>query len=383
MSEQMDNYPAPDPERQKIALKYENISRKLLLLELTLTAIILLAILFSGIFVRLNTVLDSPRPWIISVYLVLLLIIPAIISAPISYYSEFVLGRRFGLSTQSFRSWAVDKMKSGLLTLVLGLIMIIFIYWMLEIDPQLWWLWSGCFLVLLVIVIARLTPTLLIPIFYKLEPLKDAGLEDRLRRLCDRAGTTVMGIFTMNLSSKSTTANAMLAGIGNTRRIILTDTLLQTYTGGEIEVILAHELGHHLHRDIVKLIVLQSLVIFLGLFIVHLVLTGAAGFFGYQSPDNPASLPLMVIVLAVYNAIVTPVINAYSRSIESAADAAAIELTANPAEFISAMTRLVDQNLSVASPRRWVELLFYSHPPYNKRIKPAIAVMEKNSGGNR
>ena len=379
----MDNYPAPDPERQKIALKYENISRKLLLLELTLTAIILLAILFSGIFVRLNTVLDSPRPWIISVYLVLLLIIPAIISAPISYYSEFVLGRRFGLSTQSFKSWAVDKMKSGLLTLALGLIMIIFIYWMLEIAPQLWWVWSGCFLVLLVIVIARLTPTLLIPIFYKLEPLQDAGLEDRLRRLCDRAGTTVMGIFTMNLSSKSTTANAMLAGIGNTRRIILTDTLLQTYTAGEIEVILAHELGHHLHRDIVKLIVLQSLVIFLGLFIVHLVLTGAAGFFGYQSPGNPASLPLLVTVLAVYNAIVTPVINAYSRSIESAADAAAIELTANPAEFISAMTRLVDQNLSVASPKRWVELLFYSHPPYNKRIKPAIAVMEKNSGGNR
>jgi STE24 endopeptidase len=383
MSEQTDNYPSPNPERQKIALKYENINRKLLLLELALTAIILLAILFSGIFVKLNTVLDSPRPWIISVYLILLLIIPAIISAPISYYSEFVLGRRFGLSTQSFKSWAIDKIKSGLLTLVLGLIMIIFIYWMLEIAPHLWWVWSGCFLVLLVIVIAQLTPTLLIPIFYKLEPLKDAELEARLRKLCDRAETAVMGIFTMNLSSKSTTANAMLAGIGNTRRIILTDTLLQTYTAGEIEVILAHELGHHLHRDIVKLIIIQSLVIFLGLFLAHLALTGAAGFFGYQSPGNPASLPLLVTVLAVYNAIVTPVINAYSRTIEYAADAAAIELTANPGEFISAMTRLVDQNLSVANPRRWMELLFYSHPPYNKRIKPAIAVIQKNSGGNR
>jgi STE24 endopeptidase len=354
----MDYYPSPNPERQKIALKYENINRKLLLVEFILTAIVLLAILFNGIFVKLNTVLDSPRPWIIAVYLVLLLIIPAIISAPISYYSDFVLGRRFGLSTQSFKSWVIDKMKSGLLALVLGLIMIIFIYWMLDIAPQMWWVWSGCFLVLLVIVIAQLTPTLLIPIFYKLEPLQDAEMETRLRKLCDRAGTAVMGIFTMDLSSKGTTANAMLAGIGKTRRIILTDTLLQTYNAGEIEVILAHELGHHLHRDIVKLIILQSLVIFLGLFIAYMALNGAAGFFGYQSPANPASLPLLLTVLAAYNTLVTPVINAYSRSIESAADDTAIELTANPGKFISAMTRLTDENLSVASPKRWIELLF-------------------------
>lgn len=378
----MENYPSPDPERQKLALKYENANRKLLLVEWILTAIVLLAILFSGVFIRLSTVLDFPQPWIISVYFILLLLVPGIISAPITYYSDFVLARRFGLSTQSFKSWAMDKIKGGLLVLALGLMVVIFIYWMLDVFPQTWWICSGCLMVLLVVIIARLTPTLLIPLFFKLEPLKDTELEAKLNKLCDHAGAAIMGIFTIDLSSKGTTANAMLAGIGKTRRIILTDTLLQTYTADEIEVILAHELAHHMHRDIIKLIILQTFVIFLGLFLAHLTLSGAAGFFGYPAIDSPATLPLLLMVLAVYNSIITPVINAYSRSIESHADATAIELSANPGAFISAMTRLLDQNLSVANPKRWVELLFYSHPPYNKRIEPAYLYIQKTSGGN-
>jgi STE24 endopeptidase len=379
----MDNNIKPDPERQALAVKYENITRKLSLVEWVLTGIVLLAILFSGVFVRLNSVLNSPQPWIAAVYFILLLLIPGIISAPFTYYTEYILGHRFGLSTQSLKSWIIDKIKGGLLMLVLGLVVIIFIYWTLSIAPQTWWVWSSCFLVVLLIVFARLTPTLLISMFFKLEPLNSPELEEKLKRLVERAGTSITGIFTMDLSSKGTTANAMLAGIGKTRRIILADTLLQTYPPDEIEVILGHELAHQIHRDIIKLIVIQALIVFLGFFLAHLALNGTSAFFGFQSPDSPATMPLLLIVLAVYNSIMTPVLNACSRSIEKSADSTALNLTSSPRAFISAMTRLVDQNLSVAQPEAWIELFFYSHPPYNKRVKLAYDYMQKNQGGNR
>jgi STE24 endopeptidase len=377
----MENYPSPDPARQELAVKYETTTRRLSLVEMVLTGIILLAILFSGAFLKLSYLLDSPQPWIISVYFILLMFISGLVSAPITYYTDYIMARRYGLSTQSFKSWLKDKVKGGLLALILGLVVIIFIYWMMDITPDTWWIWSGCFVVLLMVIFARLTPTLLISLFFKLEPLKDTELETRLKKLADRARTAIMGIFTIDLSSKGTTANAMLGGLGKTRRIILTDTLLQTYSHEEIEVILAHELAHHLHRDIIKMIVLQALIIFLGLYLGHLVLSEAAGFFGYQSICSPATLPLLFIVFAFYSAIMSPILNACSRSMEKSADATAIELSVNPVAFISAMTRLVDQNLSVAQPKRWIELLFYSHPPYNKRVKLAHDYIRKNSGG--
>jgi STE24 endopeptidase len=224
---------------------------------------------------------------------------------------------------------------------------------------------------------------LLISMFFKLEPLKDVALEEKLRRLAERAGTTIMGIFTIDLSSKSTTANAMIAGFGKTRRIILTDTMLQQYNQDEIEVILAHELAHQIHGDMVKMIMMQSLIIFLGLYLAHLALFGTLDFFGYATIDSPATLPLLLTVLAAYNLIMTPFLNSFSRRIESYADITALELSDNPPAFISAMTRLVDQNLSVANPRRWVELLFYSHPPYNKRVELAYEYMRKKSGAKQ
>jgi STE24 endopeptidase len=379
----MDNLTSPDPARQELALKYESTLRRLTLAEWLLTGAVLLAILFSGVLTRLGTVLNSPQPWIISVYFILLMIVLGIIAAPFTYYSDFILARRFGLSRLSFKSWVIDKLKAGVLGFMLGLVVVIFTYWMLGLFPQTWWLWSGIFLILLMIVLARITPTLLVSLFFKLEPLHDSELEMKLKKLVERAGTTVLGIFTIDLSSKATTANAMLAGLGKTRRIILTDTLLQQYSPGEIEVILAHELAHQIHKDIIKMILLQAFVILLGLYLAHVALTGTIEFFGYPSIDSPATLPLLLIILAVYNLIMTPFLNAFSRHMESQADATAIELSADAPAFISAMARLVDQNLSVAAPEKWIELLFYSHPPYNKRVKLAADYLKRNRGANQ
>jgi STE24 endopeptidase len=172
----------------------------------------------------------------------------------------------------------------------------------------------------------------------------------------------------MDLSSKGTTANAMLAGLGKTRSIILSDTLLQQYTAEEVEVILAHELGHHIHRDIPKLIAVQAAVVLLAFYLSGLVLRASLVPFGFQGIADVAAFPLLFLSLAAFGLIVTPLINAYSRYVEGSADEAALELTANPRAFVTAMTRLTDQNLTVADPSRWVEILFYDHPPYTKRV---------------
>jgi STE24 endopeptidase len=163
----------------------------------------------------------------------------------------------------------------------------------------------------------------------------------------------------------------MLVGLGRTRSIVLTDTLLQKYTPDEIEVVLAHELGHHLHKDIPKLIALQAAMILLGLYLSNLVLRASLVPFGLNSIADVAAFPLLFLSLAVFSLLVMPVTNYYSRHVEAAADIAAIELTANPQAFISAMTRLTNQNLSVSNPSRWEELLFYDHPPYTKRVSLA------------
>ncbi len=183
----------------------------------------------------------------------------------------------------------------------------------------------------------------------------------------------------MDFSSKGTTANAMLAGLGDTRRIILSDTLLQQYTPEEIEVILAHELGHHTHRDISKLIALQGMIFLVAFYLADLALKAGVSFLGYRDIADVAVFPLLVLVLAAFSLVISPLVNCYNRRLEASADKAALELTANPGAFVIAMTKLTDQNLSVANPGRLVEVLFYDHPPYFRRVDLARHYLAKNS----
>jgi STE24 endopeptidase len=345
--------------------------RRLSLVEMTVVGIILLVLVFGGLSVKLSYFLSFPQPWASALYFIILAAGLGIITMPLTYYQGFILPRRYGLSHQKFSAWLSDRAKASALSLVLSLAVVIFVYWLLQSFPDTWWLWTAIFLFLLSLLLTRLTPTWLLPIFFKLEPLRDRKLKKRLINLAKRAKASISNVSTINLSSKSTTANAMLAGLGKSRGIILTDTLLEKYSPDEIEVILAHELGHHLHRDIPKLIALQATMILLGLYLSNLVLRASLIPLGFQAIADVAALPLLFLSLAVLSIIVTPLINAFSRHVEASADEAALELTANPQAFISAMTRLTNQNLSVADPSHWEELLFYDHPPYTKRVSLA------------
>lgn len=360
--------PHLDIKRQELAKKYARLMRRLSFVELALVGALLLVFVFGGVSARMSYFLSFPQPWASALYFVILAVGLGIIIMPLTYYQGFILPRRYGLSNQKLGAWLTDRAKASALGFLLGLAVVILLYWLLDRFPDIWWLWAGILLLLLSLLLTWLTPTLLLPIFFKLEPLDDVELKQRLMNLAKRAQAQIVGMFTMDLSSKGTTANAMLAGLGKTRSIIFSDTLLQQYTAEEVEVILAHELGHHIHRDIPKLIAVQAAVVLLAFYLSGLVLRASLVPFGFQGIADVAAFPLLFLSLAAFGLIVTPLINAYSRYVEGSADEAALELTANPRAFVTAMTRLTDQNLTVADPSRWVEILFYDHPPYTKRV---------------
>ena len=360
--------PHLDVKRQELAKKYARLMRRLSFVELALVGALLLVFVFGGVSARMSYFLSFPQPWASALYFVILAVGLGIIIMPLTYYHGFILPRRYGLSNQKLGAWLTDRAKASALGFLLGLAVVILLYWLLDRFSGVWWLWAGILLLLLSLLLTWLTPTLLLPIFFKLEPLDDVELKQRLMNLAKRAQAQIVGMFTMDLSSKGTTANAMLAGLGKTRSIILSDTLLQQYTAEEVEVILAHELGHHIHRDIPKLIAVQAAVVLLAFYLSGLVLRASLVPFGFQGIADVAAFPLLFLSLAAFGLIVTPLINAYSRYVEGSADEAALELTANPRAFVTAMTRLTDQNLTLADPSRWVEILFYDHPPYTKRV---------------
>jgi len=371
--------PSLDIERQDLAKQYARLMRRLSFVELVVVGALLLMLVFGDVSARLSHFLAFPQPWAAALYFVALVVGLGIIMMPLNYYQGFILPRRYGLSNQQFGSWLADRAKASALGILLGLGVVIIVYWLLDRLPGAWWLWAGVLLSLLSLLLTRLTPTLLLPLFFELKPLEDVELKQRLTNLAKQARTQICGVFTMDLSSKSTTANAMLAGLGNTRRIIIGDTLLQQYAPEEIEVVLAHELGHHLHRDIPKLIAVQAVIFLLAFYLSDVVLKASLTPLAFQGIADVAAFPLLVLSLAIFGLAITPLVNTYSRYLEASADKTAVELTANPQAFVTAMAKLTEQNLAVAQPSRWVEVLFCDHPSYTKRVNLARRYCQETS----
>jgi STE24 endopeptidase len=217
---------------------------------------------------------------------------------------------------------------------------------------------------------------LILPLFFKLTPVENEELVRRLTTLAERAGTRVKGVYTINFSSKTTAANAALMGLGNTRRVVLGDTLYDTFDADAIETILAHELGHHVHRDIPIGIALQSIGTLVSLYLVHLGLVYGAQWFGFASISDIAAFPIFAVVSGVFGFIAGPLGNAWSRWRERMADRYALVTTNKPQAFIAAMTQLANQNLADVDPPTWEEFLFYSHPAIGKRIAMAQAMQQ-------
>jgi STE24 endopeptidase len=245
---------------------------------------------------------------------------------------------------------------------------------LLRIAPQTWWLWTGLVLLFFSVVLANVAPILIFPIFYDFQPLEEEhqDLKQRLIKLAEKAGTEVKGVFKFDMSRRTKQANAALTGLGNTRRIILGDTLLEEFSDDEIETVLAHELGHHVNNDIPLGIAVQTVLTFGGLYLASLLLNWGIGYFGFQGVSDIAALPLFGLVMSLYGLVTMPLSNAYSRWRERMADRYALQATENGEAYASALVRLADQNLAEADPEAWVEFLLYSHPALQKRIDMAL-----------
>lgn len=375
-----------DQERQQKAREYGRIRRRLSLIDLLIAGVGILFVFWTGLDKGLRDLLQflgwQPvsgwYPLQILFYFLILMLAYQIITAPLSFYSGYTLPHRYGLSTLSLRGWFADLFKGLGLSLVLEIVVVELIYLLLATQPQLWWLWVALILLFFTVVMANLAPVLILPIFYKFQPLPEGDLTQRLLALADRAHTRVRGVFTMELSSKTTAANAALMGLGNTRRIVLGDTMLDRYTPDEIEVVLAHELGHHVHRDIWKLLMSQSLLTLVGLYVLNLVLHWAVDVQHYYvNLADAATIPLLLVLTALFGLIVMPIGNGLSRAIEYQADEYALQSTKMVDAFKSAMTRLANQNLSDIEPSPLVEFLFHDHPAIGKRLKHADAFAQQ------
>lgn len=367
-----------DLERQKTAKEYARIRRRLFVVDLAIGAVYVLAWLafdWSRAF-RETLSTSLTNDWLlVAGFGVVFGGIYLLVNLPLSYYSGFVLPHRYGMSTQSLKGWIGDQIKGGLVGGIIGLLVLEVIYALLRAAPQTWWLWAAGVMLLFSVVLANLAPVLLMPLFNKFVPLGDehADLAQRLIRLAERANTKVRGVYRFDMSRRTRAANAALTGIGGTRRIILGDTLLDSFTPDEIETVLAHELGHHVHRDIPIGIVVESIVTLIGLGAAAIIMQWGAAALGFGGPSDIATLPLFALAMGAFGLITMPLGNTYSRWRERRADEYALQATGNGAAYASALTRLANQNLSDADPEAWVEFLLYSHPALSKRIAMAQA----------
>ncbi|HLO14679.1 MAG TPA: M48 family metallopeptidase [Anaerolineales bacterium] len=365
-----------DPERQKQAKQYARLHRRLWLVDTIFSGIYAIAWLFFGWSIALRNWLAAftNNQWLLVVLFVAIFGgIYFIINLPLGYYSGFVLPHRFGQSNQIFKDWVIDQIKGLAIGAPLGLLLLELLYLALRVTGSLWWLWAAIGMLIFSVLLSNLAPVLIMPLFNKYVPLGDEhkDLADRLLELARRANTRVQGVFKYDMSKRTKAANAALTGVGNTRRIVIGDTLINEFSTDEIETVLAHELGHQVHRDIPFLITFGALSTTLSLYLASLALNWAIHYFGFNGPADIAAFPALGLIFGAYGLITMPMDNAVSRWREAMADDYALQATGKKEAFASAFTRLANQNLGEADPEKWVVFMFYSHPPLGERIAKA------------
>lgn len=331
----------------------------------------LLVLLLSGFPRHLVELLALPAVAGAVIYFAGLMLAYALITAPLDYFSGYILPRRYGLSLQTPGNWLGDHLKTAGLGLVLGMVLVALAYWLLSFTPQYWWVWGWGLVMLISLVLSVLAPIVILPLFFKTTLLPEGELKTRLEQLATQARIKISGIYTVAFSAKNTTANAALMGAGATRRILLSDTLLDRYSAAEMGVIMAHEMGHQRHRDMLRLFVFQGLVMLLTFYLCGSLFQPLGDLMGFTAVSDIAGVPLLILLFGVMAAVTTPLTAFFTRRVESQADQYALDLTGDPQAFVSAMSKLTDQNLADGAPPRWVEILLDDHPSYRQRVAAA------------
>ncbi len=366
---------ADKKERLEKAIRYQKAKNTHFFLDQGYFIILLVLFLFLGLSAFLRRQIEKftrKRFWVVAFYTILFLILAFVFGFPSSYYG-YSLEQKFGLSNQNFSQWFGEQLKGLLVIAIIAIIAVEGIYLALKKSPRRWWIYVSVVFIIFTIVLVNLAPVLIMPLFNKFTPLPEGELRDKLIKLSQKANAPVEDIFTMDMSKQTKAANAMFTGLGNTKRIVLGDNLVNEYTPDEIEVVIAHEMGHNLLHHIWKIIIFSSIMSAVGFFIVHLtggkIISKFRNRLKIENMADVAGLPLFLLIFSIYGIITMPVMPAYSRHMERQADRFALDMTHNKVAFISAMDKLAYDNLSDPNPSPTIEFLLYDHPPIAKRIK--------------
>ena len=357
----------------ELSKRYSLQKHVLTFLSLTIALIYLLFMgLFGSNFLKhLISLVTVNEYLLVAIYIFVFIIIIEVITIPLSFYSSFILEHMYKLSNQKISGWLKNEVKKFLISLPLIIIMVEIMYVFLRNFPNSWWIFVTIIWIFFSVIMAKLAPVLIFPLFYKSEPIDNKEVKEGLESLAEGTGINIQGVYKINLSKDTKKANAALAGMGSTRRVLLGDTLLDSYSLAEIKSVFAHELGHQVYHHIWKMLAIGTISGCIGFAFCHLVLSKMMVVLGYQNIHDIAAFPAVCLALAVSGFLLMPIQNAISRRFERACDRYAIEKTNDPEAFILTMDKLGEQNLADRTPHRLIEWLFYSHPSISKRIEMA------------
>ncbi len=355
------------------AKKYHRWQFRLGVAQLALIVALLAAFLVTGSTLTLRRWAESAgHPlWLqVAELCVILGFALRLATAPVTWLADYRLPVRFGLLHQPFWRWALDHLKAMALGGGLSLVAAEVVYLLLSVTAW-WWIWGAAVFLAGSAFLTMVVPVWIVPLFYRLTVLADEKLRERLLALAARVGIPVVGVWVVDQSRKSRTANAALTGLGRTRRILLFDTLVAGFNPDEIETVLAHELAHHVHGDVRRGLVVQGGLTLLTFWVADLFLRGGSRWFALDGPADPAGLPLFGLIVVALGLMTLPLANGYSRWVERRADDFALAVTRNPEGFIGTMERLADLNLAERRPHPAKEFLLFSHPSIERRIARA------------
>jgi STE24 endopeptidase len=366
-----------EPDKASIesrAKKYSTCKYILALIETAYTLVLLFLFAGSGLSRILAVDLRrySANKFIsVPLYVAIVSLGYYLLNLPLNFYRSYTLEHRFSLSTQKIRDWLVDQVKAGIISYIIVLILIGAFYGVLKYNPATWWLIISVFWIFFSLVLAKLTPIVIIPLFFKYKKLSDETLRQRILGLAQKMKVKILDCFEIDFSKKTLKANAAFVGVGNTRRVLLADTLKDKYSHDEIEVILAHEFAHYRLKHLLKLILVNSLATILVFYLIFKTSGYALNIFGLHSLSDLAALPVIFIYFILFGLIMQPFEAFISRAFEKNADMMALRVTGLKSAFISMMEKLAAQNLADRSPHPLIKFFFFDHPPVDERINMA------------
>jgi STE24 endopeptidase len=369
--------PVPVPEPSALALRYYRSGNVLWVVDTLAAFLVPAAFLATGWSARLRAWAERKtggrRVPTLLLYVAAFVVLTSAATLPLDFYESFVRQHAYGLSSQTLGKWSGDAVKALLIACVALPLGALIPYALLRRSPRRWWLWSTAAALPLLAFIYLVAPLWISPLFNRYGPLADKALEARILAEARRAGIEGGRVFEVNKSVDTKTTGAYVTGVGASKRIVLYDTMLQRLTPDEILFVVGHEMGHYVLRHVLLGLLGTWALLGISLYTIHRLAGGLLGRygsrFGFERLDDPASLPLFLLLANLVSLAVSPLLLAGSRHLEHEADRFGLELTRDNHAAAMAFVKLQQDNLALPRPGLLYTIWRASHPSLAERIE--------------